>query len=89
MNKKEKRNNIEINFGFIAIAGVLGIFLSIFSNAVYDLLTEEFELKFLWVALGSGLFALLFINFLDFTIKNVHLKEDNFWKFFLKFIRSL
>lgn len=86
MNEKEKRK-VEIEFGFIAIAGALGIFLSVFSNAIYDLLTEKFELKFLTIALISGLLALLLINFLDFTVKNRHLTEDKFWKLFLRFIK--
>lgn len=71
MNEKEKRK-VEIEFGFIAIAGALGIFLSIFSNAVYDLLIGVYKLSILLVALGSGLLALLFVNFLDLTLKKVH-----------------
>lgn len=85
MNEKEKK--VEIEFGFIAIAGALGIFLSIFSNAVYDLLIGVYKLRILLVALGSGLLALLFVNFLDFTIKNRDFKEDKFWKLFFRFIR--
>lgn len=74
MNKKEKRN-IEINFGFMAIASGLGVLLNVFSNAVYDLLTEVYELNLYLIVILFAFFILLVFKFLDTKLKDNEDKE--------------
>lgn len=86
-NDKEKRD-IDINMAFVVIAGVLGIFLNVFANAIYDVLIDGTSIKLLKILICSGVGSFIFIDFFSFVLdlKN-HSKNLTFVKMFVKYLK--
>ncbi|MBP6866569.1 MAG: hypothetical protein KBC12_03460 [Candidatus Pacebacteria bacterium] len=88
MDDKEKIN-LDINMAFVVIAGVFGVFLSIFADAIYDVLTQGANMKLLIILISSGFMSLVFVDFFSFALNIPRdLKSLTFIKLFIKYLQS-
>jgi hypothetical protein len=88
MNKKDKKQ-LGINWAFVVIGALLGLFISIFSNSIFSLYIDGFKWKVLNLLLSSGLGTVFFVGLFSYTIENLeNLKDDKSTKIFIKYIKS-
>lgn len=89
MNQKDKKN-IGINWAFVLFAAILGFFVNILSDSVFDIYANGFRRSTIYLFVVSLLVSVFFVGFLSYVFEtaNKSNEKDGVVKLMFKYVKS-